>query len=78
MAQQCEFCGKTPKSGHRVSHANNVTNRKWNLNLKTVRAATAGGGKRVRVCTRCLRSGKVMKPAVRTASAAAKPAAAKA
>ncbi len=71
MAQQCEFCGKTPKSGHRVSHANNVTNRKWNLNLKTVRAATSGGGKRVRVCTRCLRSGRVTKPVVRTTAAAA-------
>ncbi|MDQ2980448.1 MAG: hypothetical protein M3R62_14655, partial [Acidobacteriota bacterium] len=57
-----------PKSGHRVSHANNVTNRRWNLNLKTVRAASAGGGKRVRACTRCIRSGRVSKPAVRTAA----------
>ena len=65
MAQQCQFCGKIPRAGHRVSHANNVTNRKWNLNLKTVRAASAGGGKRVRACTRCLRSGKVVKPSSR-------------
>ncbi len=68
MAQQCAFCGKTPKSGNRVSHANNVTPRKWNLNLKTVRAASAGGGKRVRACTRCLRSGRVTKPIARTAA----------
>lgn len=76
MAQQCEYCGKTPKYGHRVSHAHNVTNRQWNLNLKTVRSATAGGSKRVRACTRCIRSGKVVKPVIRaktaTAAAAAK------
>ena len=35
MAQHCHFCGKTPMSGHRVSHANNLTNRKWHLNVKT-------------------------------------------
>ncbi|MEO8430430.1 MAG: 50S ribosomal protein L28 [Acidobacteriota bacterium] len=72
MAQQCQFCGKTPKSGHRVSHANNVTNRKWHLNLKSVRAAAPGGGsRRVRACTRCIRSGKVTKPVVRPAAGAA-------
>ena len=71
MAQHCQFCGKTPKSGHRVSHAHNVTNRKWNVNLKSVRAAApGGGGKRVRVCTRCLRSGRVTKPVVRAKPAA--------
>jgi large subunit ribosomal protein L28 len=67
MAQQCQFCGKTPRSGHRVSHANNVTNRKWHINLKTVRAAAQSGGKRVRACTRCIRSGKVTKPLARAA-----------
>ena len=74
MAQHCEFCGKTPKSGHRVSHAHNVTNRKWHVNLKSVRSATAGGSKRVRACTRCIRSGRVVKPVVRPKTAAATPA----
>ena len=77
MAQHCQFCGKTPKAGHRVSHAHNVTNRTWHVNLKTVRAAASGGGsKRARACTRCIRSGKVIKPAVRAKgqAAAAKPA----
>ena len=76
MAQKCDYCGKTPKSGHRVSHANNVTNRKWNINLKSVRAAFGGGGKHVRACTRCIRSGAVVKPVVRARPAAASPAAA--
>src|SRR5262249_42887814 len=42
MAQHCQFCGKTPMSGHRISHAHNVTNRKWHLNLKTVRSVIDG------------------------------------
>ena len=36
MAQHCQFCGKIPMTGHRISHAHNVTNRKWHLNLKEV------------------------------------------
>ena len=42
MAQHCHFCGKTPMSGHRVSHANNLTNRKWHINLKSVRTVVGG------------------------------------
>ena len=54
--------------GNRVSHAHNVTNRRFNPNLQTVRAVTKGVQRRVKVCTRCLRSGKVAKPAVRPKS----------
>ncbi len=46
-------------TGHRISHAHNVTNRKWHLNLKEVRAVVA--------CTRCIRSGKLVKPPARAA-----------
>jgi large subunit ribosomal protein L28 len=52
-------------SGHRVSHAHNVTNRKWHLNLKPVRTVVAGASRRALACTRCIRSGKVAKPAPR-------------
>jgi large subunit ribosomal protein L28 len=65
MAQHCEFCKKKPMSGHRVSHAHNLTNRKWNLNLKTVRTVVGGVSKRATACTRCIRSGRVAKPAPR-------------
>ena len=66
MAQHCHFCGKTPMTGRNVSHAHNVTSRKWYLNLQSVRALIAPGTTRkVRACSRCLRSGKVIKPAVR-------------
>ncbi len=53
-------------TGRSISHAHNVTNRKWNLNLQSVRAMIGGSTKRVRACSRCMRSGKVVKPAVRS------------
>ena len=62
MAQRCDICGKGPQFGSRVSHAHNVTNRRFNPNLRKVRAVTNGAHGRVKVCTRCLRSGKVVKP----------------
>ena len=63
MAQRCDVCGKGPLSGHRISHAHNVTHRRFNPNLRRVRAIRNGVQRRLRVCTRCLRSGKVAKPA---------------
>lgn len=61
MAHSCEICGKLPVAGHKISHAHNVSNRTFKPNLRTVRAKTSGGSKRIDVCTRCLRSGKVAK-----------------
>jgi large subunit ribosomal protein L28 len=61
VAFACEVCGKKHQSGHNVSHANNKTKRVFNPNLQTVRALVEGTPKRIRVCTRCLRSGKVRK-----------------
>ena len=64
MAQRCDICGKGPQFGNRVSHAHNVTHRRFNPNLQEIRAELSNGTRqRVRVCTRCLRSGKVTKPA---------------
>jgi large subunit ribosomal protein L28 len=69
MAQRCEICGKGPMSGNRISHAHNVTHRRFNPNLQRVRTVMKGVQRRLRVCTRCLRSGKVVKPTpVRKAS----------
>ena len=63
MAQRCDICGKGPQFGNNVSHAHNVTRRRFNPNLRRMRAVIAGAHRRVRVCTRCLRSGKIEKPA---------------
>ena len=61
MAQVCQICGKGPRTGNNVSHAHNVTKRRWNVNLRPVRAKVNGQTKRVRVCTNCMKSGKVVK-----------------
>jgi large subunit ribosomal protein L28 len=63
MAKVCEICGKKPVTGHNVSHAHNLTKRRFYPNLQRVRAIRNGRAERIKVCTRCLRSGLVVKPA---------------
>lgn len=63
MARTCDLCGKGPKYGNRISHAHNVTKRRWNPNLRRVRAVVDGVHKTLYACTTCIRSGKVLKPA---------------
>ena len=63
MAKHCEVCGKAPVVGRQHSHANNVSPRRFEPNLQEIRVSINGGTKRMRVCTRCLRSGKVVKAA---------------
>ncbi|MFQ5708053.1 MAG: 50S ribosomal protein L28 [bacterium] len=61
MAKRCEICGKGPMVGNNVSHAHNTTRRRWLPNLKKVRANVNGRVKRILVCTRCIKSGRVVK-----------------
>jgi len=61
MSRACDICGKSVQHGQNVSHAHNVTKRRWEVNLQTVRAVVAGKPRRLRVCTRCIRSGAVQK-----------------
>ena len=61
MAKRCEVCGKGPRYGHNISHAHNVTKRRWNPNLQRVRVQQGSNAVRMRVCTRCVRSGKIQK-----------------
>jgi large subunit ribosomal protein L28 len=63
MSKRCEVCGKGPQFGHRVSHANNRTKRRFDPNLQAVRAIVDSRPQRIRVCTRCLKAGKVVKAA---------------
>jgi large subunit ribosomal protein L28 len=61
MAKQCEVCGKTPVFGNQVSHAHNVTSRRWLPNLQRIRVLVNGAARRMNVCTRCIRSNRVQK-----------------
>ncbi len=63
MARVCSVCGKGVQFGHKVSHANNKTNRMWRPNLQKVRVNLGGGRRRVYVCTSCLSAGRVQKVA---------------
>ena len=61
MAHVCEICHKGVMSGMNVSHSHLKTKRRWNPNIQRVRAVVNGEVKRINVCPRCLRSGKVQR-----------------
>lgn len=61
MSQICEICGKKPMTGCNVSHAHNVTKRRFNLNLQRVRIISNGRVKKADVCTTCIKSGSIIK-----------------
>lgn len=61
MARECAICGKGVAHGNQVSHSNIKTRRTWSPNLQPVRAVVGGGVRRILVCTRCMRSGKVQR-----------------
>ncbi|MBN1653043.1 MAG: 50S ribosomal protein L28 [Deltaproteobacteria bacterium] len=61
MAYTCEICGKNRQKAHLVSHSN-IKTRKWQEpNLQLVRVIEGGRIRRIRVCTRCIRSGRIVK-----------------
>ncbi|HLZ36419.1 MAG TPA: 50S ribosomal protein L28 [Mycobacteriales bacterium] len=59
MASVCDVCGKRPGFGMNVSHSHRRTKRRWNPNIQTVHALVGRTRKRLRVCTSCLKAGKV-------------------
>ena len=61
MSFKCDICGQGPLVGNTVSHANNKTKKRSLPNLQSIRANVNGSIKRVRVCTRCLKAGKIVK-----------------
>ena len=63
MSKACEICGKRPMVGCNVSHAHNVTKRRFNPNLQRVRMVSNGQVKKIMACTSCIRAGHVVKTA---------------
>ena len=62
---KCEICEKSLSYGNKLSitrsHISKRTSRTWKPNLRTVKAIVDGQPKKIKVCTKCLRSGKVQK-----------------
>jgi len=61
MSAICTICKKGPVFGNNVSHAHNKTKRRWNPNLQNVRALHDGKVRKIKVCSRCIRSGAVVR-----------------
>lgn len=63
MSRRCEICGKGPLVGYNVSHAHNRNKKVWYPNLHKVKVEINGTKKRIKICSKCLKSGKVKKVA---------------
>jgi len=61
MAKRCDVCGKGPMSGSTISHAHNVHRRKFLPNVHKMRIIDNGKVVVKKVCTKCLKAGKVVK-----------------
>jgi large subunit ribosomal protein L28 len=61
MPNKCEICGKSSLTGNKVSHSNRKTKKVTKPNVQKVKSVVNGTPKRVKVCTRCIRSGKIEK-----------------
>lgn len=60
---KCAICDKEPVHGNKLSitrsHVSNRAKRTWKPNLRTVKAIIDGQTKRITVCAKCLKNGKV-------------------
>jgi large subunit ribosomal protein L28 len=61
MSWKCDICGKGPSVGHRVSHSDKKSKHVFMPNLQNVRAMVNGKLKKIKACTTCIKSGKVIK-----------------
>lgn len=74
MSRICEICGKGPAAGRTIrrrglakkkggvgQRITGISQRRFLPNLRTVRALVKGKTKRVKVCAKCLKAGKVKK-----------------
>jgi large subunit ribosomal protein L28 len=61
MSAVCDVCGRGPSFGKQVSHSHRRSSRRWNPNIQRVRALVKGHAKRMNVCTRCIKAGKIQR-----------------
>ena len=78
MSQRCEVCGKTPVRGNSLSQrgkpkylggngrkTTGISRRVFRPNLQKIRIQERGSVKTRRVCTACIRAGRIQKAVVR-------------
>ena len=53
---KCEICGKGRQFGHNRPFSMKATNRDWKPNIQKVTVMVYGRPRKMRVCTRCLRT----------------------
>ncbi len=69
--KQCAVCGKGPQFGQNIRHVHSGawalraprTKRRWMPNLQPARVAVGGSTRRIMVCVKCLKAGKVARAA---------------
>ncbi len=61
MASVCYICERKRQAGNKISHSNRHSRRRWKPNIKRVKAIVDGSPRSIYVCTKCLRSGKVVR-----------------
>ncbi len=59
MAKICVVCEKSKATGFQISHSNIKTKRKWRPNMQKIKILINGSPRRVNVCTRCIKAGKI-------------------
>jgi large subunit ribosomal protein L28 len=75
MARVCEVCGKRTQTGGSVARrglpkkkggvglrTTGRSHRKFKPNIQRIRAVVDGEPRRLKICTRCMKSGKFVKP----------------
>lgn len=59
MSKRCEICDKKRVFGNQVSFSHRKSRRSWSPNIQRVKAVVNGATRKMNVCTKCLKSGKV-------------------
>lgn len=62
MAAVCEICDKRPEFNYRVSFSHRRNKRRWSPNVQRIRIWDGTRSRRARVCTSCIKAGRVAKP----------------
>jgi len=61
MSNVCDICGKKPEFGHKVSHSHRKSAKVFKPNIIKTKVEYKGKVQNLRICTKCMKSGKVKK-----------------